>query len=303
MKRRIEKLTYLIQFVKQRQKRLIILSLTFIVCLVSGAQTSVVKIGIVTDTHFDRATYPSRITVAQNIVNTFNSENVDVVLGLGDMYDGNFKNLKDYMHDRDIYEVPWLSSVAPVHWALGNHDNWGITDDQYISNCSFIHSINYTVDLRSNWRIIIYSNVDDTYFSAKSTTLTWLQNVIAQAKLDDKKIIIVAHVRIDQDYPGNPPSFTSNPYSSFSYNANLQRDIINTAKANGADIKYVFQGHDHKNAIATLNGINYYSFTSAENNGSAAIIDIQDDNTLKITELGSQIMYKNKIMEEQEKMH
>jgi predicted phosphodiesterase len=293
MKKKIIELTDGIQFIKQSKNALIIFSMAFIFGLGCNARTSVVKIGLVTDTHYDRVIFPDRLTVAQNLVNTFNSEKVKLVLGLGDIYEGHFDNLQDYLDDRVLYEVPWLSSKAPVYWVLGNHDNWGITDTQYLSNDSFIHSRNYTIDLDSNWRIIIYANGDGHYFSANPTSLTWLQNALEQARLEGKKIIIAIHVRIDQDYPGNPPSYTTKPtYSSFSFNASQQREIINTAKANGSNIKYVFQGHDHKNVKATVNGIDYYTFKNTGSDGSAAIIDIQDDDTLIITGLGSQTSYK-----------
>ena len=268
------------------------LILSILSCGENNCQTGIARIGIVTDTHYDRVTFQSRNILAASIVDIFNSEKVDLILGLGDIYEGNYTGLGDYLNDRDIYEIPWLKAKAPVYWVLGNHDNWGISSDQYTSNNKFIHERDYTVDLKGNWRIIIYANCDGRYFSSSPDDLAWLKNALEEAKAAGKKIIIAAHVRIDQDYPGNPPSYTSGQYSAFSYNAKEQREIINSAKTNGADIKYVFHGHIHNNAKTTVDGIDYYCFKNTGSDGSAAIIDIQADDKLIITGFGAQKSYK-----------
>lgn len=254
---------------------------------------SAVKIGLVTDTHFDRVTYPERAEVAKKIVDVFNAQKVDIILSLGDMYEGNYKGLQDYLDDKNLYEEPWLGAAAPVYWTLGNHDNWGVRDHQYIANCRFMEARNYTVDLPGGWRLVIYANCDGHYFSSNPTDLIWLSNILDRAREEKKKIMIAAHVRIDQDYPGNPPSFTTaNTYSAFSFNAADQRGIIEKAKDDGADIRYVFHGHVHKSVRASVHGIEYYIFKNTGSDGSAAIIEILDNDSLIVNGLGLQESYK-----------
>ncbi len=162
-----------------------------------------VKIGVVTDTHYDRVLYPNRAGVAQNLISIFNTEGVNLVLGLGDTYDGAFTSLDDYLQDKAIYEAPYSQSKAPVNWVIGNHDIMGISVSDYMSNS--IYGIrNKVIDLPDNWRIIAYANVDGPYNSAMSDTLVWLRNVLSQAKTDNKKVIMAAHAHIDLDYPSTP---------------------------------------------------------------------------------------------------
>ncbi len=161
------------------------------------------KIGIVTDTHYDRVLYPNRATVAQNLVSIFNSEGVDLVLGLGDMYQGDFTSLDDYLQDKALYEAPYTKSLAPVRWVVGNHDAGGISISDYTNNSTYATG-NSTIDISDNWRVIYYTNIEYPYFSARPATLDWLKNALAQAKTDNKKVIIATHAHIDMDYPSTP---------------------------------------------------------------------------------------------------
>ncbi|MCL4415885.1 MAG: metallophosphoesterase [Actinobacteria bacterium] len=171
--------------------------------LLSTGKTYAAKIGIVTDTHYDRVLYPNRADVAQKLISIFNSENVDLVLGIGDMYQGDFANLDDYLQDKALYEAPYAKSVSPVRWVVGNHDASGISTTDYTNNSTYATG-NGTIDISENWRVVYYTNIEYPYFSAKPATLDWLKNALEQARADGKKVIIATHAHIDMDYPSIP---------------------------------------------------------------------------------------------------
>jgi hypothetical protein len=246
------------------------------------------KIGVVTDTRYDRADYPERTTVALNMINTFNEEGVDIILHLGDAYEGGFasegtteEKQQDYLNDKAIYEAIWESNVTvPTYWVIGERDKRGIGNDFFIENSSYCPSLNFTADI-GEWRFICYSNID--YFNstarmATDDTLAWLENALNEAKTEGKKIIVATHCWIDQDG-------TTTAYSS---NADKQREKINAAARAGAKIKYVFQGHYNKYASSERDGIEYYAFDDARDTGSCAVVEIQDDDSLIVFGFGDQ---------------
>ena len=105
-----------------------------------------VRIGVVTDTRYDRADYAGRAAVALDIVNKFKTEEVNLVLHLGNVYEGNFspdgtsqQKQEDYLADKTIYEPIWESIDAPVYWLVGNLDRFGIGNSFFVQNwASFI---------------------------------------------------------------------------------------------------------------------------------------------------------------------
>lgn len=236
-----------------------------------------VRVGVLTDTHFDREQFPKRADLVRKALNRFNQQGVGVVLCLGDLYEGNFKGLDDYLADKAQFEPVWRGAQAPVHWVLGNHDHWGIRNEQFIQDNPYIKAINYTFDLGEQWRCVVYSNVDGRYFAATTATLSWLRTALAQAGRDGKRVIIATHARIDQDYPGAPPAWTKEPYSAFSQNADRQRAIVDDAVAKGGKIVCVLQGHHHRNAKAIRNGVTYLTFASTAEGTAAAILDFSAD--------------------------
>ncbi len=272
----------------------------FLLFFLSSGAWGKVRIGVVTDTHYKRTGYYSEAAnVALEIVDIFNTEDVNIVLHLGDVYDGNFfpdgteqEKENDYLADKTIYEAMWQNINAPMYWMIGERDISGITDEFFIDNCGYCQKANFTFDL-DDWRFICYSNIDGPDYSATVETLIWLENALENARLANKKIIVCTHCRTDQNYPGEPPAYIKDdePDAYFSFNAYEQRAKINSAVMAGANVKYVFQGHHHTNAHAVIEGIEYYTFKNAGITGSYSVIEIQDDNSLKILGYGEQDSY------------
>ena len=248
-----------------------------------AGSTDKVRVGILTDTHYDREQFPKRADKVRAAINTFNRQGVDIVLCLGDMYEGNFKGLDDYLADKALFEPVWRNAQAPVHWVLGNHDHWGVSNDQFIKDNPYIKAFNYTFDIADHWRFVVYSNVDGRYFSATSSTLTWLRSTLNQAGREGKAVIVAAHARIDQDYPGTPPIMLKDPYSAFSYNADRQRAIINDAVASGVHVRYVLHGHQHQRIQTMSHGVTYLTFAPLAEGTPPAILDFTQDGCAIIT--------------------
>ena len=253
------------------------------------------KIGICTDTHYDKDLYPSRAAVASDIVSFLNSRSVDFILHLGDIFEqftGADTAAKEQccIDNLALYEPPWTNATVQVYWLLGNHDHWGVTNDFFIQNAKYTPSENFIIN-RGDWRFLCYLNIDLDYFGSTKETLVWLEKQLDLAKLDGKKVIICTHCQIDQFYPGNPARYTSFPYSGYSYNADEQLRVIDDAQAMGVDIRYVFMGHCHANEEISRKGITYYEFKAGGDDGACAVVEIKDDDSLVIEGRASQSSY------------
>lgn len=179
------------------------LVIVFFSATTTAVYSSEIKIGLLADTHYDRVLYPNRLTIAQKAVSIFNEQGVNLILGLGDMYEGGFKSLDDYLQNRTFYEVPYAASTAPVRWVVGNHDIYGISVSDYTNNSTYAPK-NWVYDLPDNWRIIGYTNVEWPLHSASKETLNWFRSSLDQARTDGKKVVIANHAHIDLDYPSTP---------------------------------------------------------------------------------------------------
>lgn len=253
-------------------------------------------VGLFTDSHYHPVGAPGRLAVAEYVAGIMSAEGVSHVLALGDIYDY-FTDLTEAQSTISSYESKWAAFAGRINFLSGNHDQQGISLEQYLNISSYAEK-NFTFDL-GNYRFICYfnSNVDvpnNKYFYADDDTLTWLTSELAKCQTGgiaaDKKVIVCTHCYIYQDYPGNPVWWTSDPYSVFSYNAGAQRAIIEAGKAAGADLVAVFMGHAHSNTNVTVNTIPYYGFYNTGDVGSFALIDL-GESSISITGINSQASY------------
>ncbi len=166
-----------------------------------------VKIGVITDTHFGKEPLPNivRQTWAYNSIDIFSEEAVDFIIGLGDFYEGAW-DYEDFLSATAIYEAIWAppNVTVPVYWVMGNHDKYilGISGpasnrENIVIENTKIPALNYCVDFENDWRALFYSNLSGSYYSASLTTLSWLENELNRAVLDQKKVLVCCHVRID----------------------------------------------------------------------------------------------------------
>lgn len=255
------------------------------------------RIGSVTDAHYDSVNSPEKLIYAQTAAELFKSEGVDLILGIGDMYD--YSSLSQAQTAIPEYEAIWQNTGINTKFLMGNHDKQSIGYDGYLGISKLTPAKNFTLDI-GDYRLICYANIDDLPgypFIASAETLAWLTAELAKCQTGGidaaKKIIICAHCYIYQDYPGDPEWMTVPPYSMFSYNAGEQRAIIEAAKAAGANLLGVFHGHAHVNRSAIVNGIQYYGFAYLDDKSSCAILDIDADDNIRIIGIKNQFNYNN----------
>lgn len=254
------------------------------------------KLGLFTDSHNHPIDHPGRLAVAEYIAGVMQSEGLDHVLSLGDIYDY-FSNLAEAQPFIPVYEAKWAAFEGHINFLPGNHEQQGITLDQYLSISQYAQK-NFTFNM-GDYRFICYfnSNVDTInhkYFYADDDTLTWLTAELAKCQTggidEGKKVIVCTHCYIYQDYPGDPAWWTLDPYSVFSFNSDAQRAILEAKKAAGVALVAVFMGHAHSNTNVTVNTIPYYGFYSTGDVGSFAIIDLGSSG-ISITGINSQASY------------
>lgn len=255
------------------------------------------RIGLVTDAHYDSVNSPEKIGYAQTAADIFKAEGVVLTIGMGDMYD--YSSLSQAQTAIPEYEAIWQNTGINTKFLMGNHDKQSIGYDGYLGISKLTPAKNFTVDI-GNYRLICYANIDDLPgypFIASAETLAWLTAELAKCQTGGidahKKIIICTHCYIYQDYPGDPEWMSVPPYSMFSYNAGEQRAIIEAAKAAGANLLCVFHGHAHVNRSAIVNGIQYYGFAYLDDKSSCAIIDIDADDNIRIIGIENQFNYNN----------
>ena len=260
-----------------------------------GYKDGIMKIGIAADTHYDIVEYPARTSVAEGMVGFFNSNSVEFILHLGDIYNhfggADIPEKEQCCLDSFAqYEPVWAAAGAQSYWLMGNHDHFGVDNEFFISNSKFTPALNFVIN-RGGWRFICYSNKESFRYNASAESLVWLEKQLELARLDQKKVIICTHCRILQFYPGNPASWTAEPASMYSVNSDEQLRIIDRAQEAGTDIRYVFVGHAHGNAENIRNGVTFYAFKNGGDDGACAVVEIQGDDSLVIIGRASQTSF------------
>ncbi len=127
-------------------------------------------------------------------------------------------------------------------------------------------------------------------WEASADTLTWLTSELAKYEtggaLEDKKVIVAAHVPIDNDTHQNTTD---------------QHEILEDALAAGADIRRFICGHVHYDDDNMFNNIRHTQFTSVIDGTTSeditspnfCIIEIGDDDVIRIYGASEQASYNN----------
>lgn len=248
-----------------------------------------IRFGIVTDVHYaDKEPnigryYKQSVDKLRECVDVMNKEQVHFLIELGD-----FKDNSDPPEEEKTLQ--YLSTIenelqrfnGPCYHVLGNHDEDSISKKQFLArvkNGGFTEAKNYYSFEKSGFQFLVL----DANFTSKGIAydkgnfdwkdchippeqLEWLKH-----KLQDNALptVIFIHQRLD--------SF----YSLRHYcpdNADTVRHILEKA----GNVLAVFQGHDHRGGINTINNIPYYTLKAViEGNGpennSYAIVEIKKD--------------------------
>ncbi|MBS4192626.1 metallophosphoesterase [Bacillus sp. FJAT-49705] len=194
---------------------------------------------------------------------TFNREDVDFTVQLGDLID---RNISSFSSILPIYNT----IEGPKFHVLGNHD-FPVTTDQVVD---ILDMPNQYYDFKyKNWRFVVldtndlslYANPVDSekyqqaqamYNSLKNNNeinaqtwnggvsneqLTWLRGVLDKAAQTNEKVVVFSHMPV---YPKNE------------HNVWNDEAVINELEATGNVVAY-FNGHNHAGNYAVKNGIHY----------------------------------------------
>ena len=166
-----------------------------------------IVLGLFADPHYaaDKANASTILSNVSTLISAFNSAKVDAIVSPGDCYsDFNWHSQSEA--DADISTFEGLFSAADTEnilFATGNHDA-----EYYNPWRSQYTKKNDIMDVGSNWRIITFFNAEKsggTPWTATTETLAWLESALESAHFANKKIIVITHARIDQNYPGTGP--------------------------------------------------------------------------------------------------
>jgi len=171
-----------------------------------------IRIGVFTDSHYSSVgsgCIDPEINIPA-IIGNFDRVGCDIIVGLGDTYEGNYDDWTseaDMQTDVDMLESWFDVTNIPKAFVTGNHEKIGVYD---IFGYSKYSKDFYSVDI-NGYRIIIFNNSRGPYFSADENNLLFLASSLEQARAESKKVILATHARIDQDWPGTPAKFTTEP--------------------------------------------------------------------------------------------
>lgn len=251
----------------------IILTIFFIFILYGIGLCDTYKIGLVTDLHH-RTSTDSQITNLENIFNIYIfGENIDKVIFLGDMISTSTNRADNQTQIAELCEA----FSADTYWVIGNHDLDGTTLSNLLTDrptyCTtgyfnYGGSQNFYIDL-GDWRIICIDTVSGENISTDATTLTFLEDELEDARIDNKYILIMSHAAVNT------------VWSCKTYNATDVYAKITTAVAAGAKVKGAFCGHGHQYKYQLIDNIKFYECSSAYNNLTANIIYLEDDGNIK----------------------
>lgn len=241
-----------------------------VLCL-SAAGAGSLRIGIVADVHAHdtespvedkvMTNYPERIAA---FVDAMNAWPADAVIELGDLVNGAFVLGAEY---GDPTRIPRILDDAlavlsglecPTHFVLGNHDMYDLSKDEFLAAIGRDAKY-YSFDL-SGFHFVILdaeynpdgTDYDHVFMRVKGfippNELDWLRDDLAGT---DLPTIVCVHQPLDSEFDvnaGGPPIVN---------NAEVRRLLSESGV-----VIAVFQGHDHENRYAEIDGIHYVTFAA-----------------------------------------
>ena len=234
-----------------------------------GADSDVVRIGIVTDVHVHDTDSPVEGKVMVNyterlasFVDAMSAWPADVVIELGDLVNGAFilggapgdsSRIGGFLEQA----VALLSAFdGPIHYVAGNHDFYDLSKAEFLATTGAEATV-YSFDLGAYHIVVLDAeynsdgtDYDHVFLRVKGLIpqeqLDWLAADLAAATLP---VIICAHQQIDSEFDplaGGPP---------IENNHDVQRVLRESG-----NVIAVFQGHEHANIYAEIDGIHYVTF-------------------------------------------
>ena len=191
---------------------------------------------------------------------TEHNANIDDILHTGDIVKANSADWDDDL---------WINLGAErVLNVVGNHDvlnssnsaevpvadtyaryfapyiaNWGVTHDGNTSHCF------YYKDYANGIRLIV---LDQQTSSIASAQLTWLQGVLADARTNDKHVVVAGHYQPDDTAVKIPSAFTSTKTNFGFRNSSSYLDAIDDFIEAGGIFVCWLVGHTHTDFLTKI---------------------------------------------------
>jgi 3',5'-cyclic AMP phosphodiesterase CpdA len=250
----------------------VVLSLAILIPSVAAhaADTDLVRVGVIADVHAHDADSPAEGKVMTNYAErldafaaAMDTWSADAVLQLGDLVNGNFvlgavgdpARIPGILADA----LPHLTAFdGPIYHVAGNHDFYDLSLDEYLAGIQIETAI-YSFDLGGFHFAVLDaeyepdgSHYDHVFMRVKGhihpDQLEWLRADLAATGLPT---IVLIHQPLDSDFDalaGGPPVAN-----------NLE---VQGVLADSGVVIAVFQGHDHENRYAEIDGIHYITFAA-----------------------------------------
>ena len=262
------------------------------------------KIGIVADPQYSTAPekygrfFQNSLQKLEEAIETFNKQEVDLVLNLGDTIDEGFQHFEAIM--------PLFAKLqAPTYHILGNHD-FAIdeADKKAVRETLFMPSQYYSI-INHSTRFIFLDGTDLAYFTEnihkeKANELaelwdkikgqenarrwnggvsrmqfSWLETELESSRQNNERVVICCH------YPICPTPFKHNLWND--------REMLNLLDKHDHIIAW-FNGHNHQGNYKLRNGVhhlNFHGMVETKNENAYAIADLSH-NSLSINGFGRQ---------------
>jgi len=250
----------------------ILLVLALVIATSWSLAAEPVRIALFADAHVHDTDSPSEGKVMTNyaerlsaFVDAANAWPTDLAIELGDLVNGAFVMGPGYGDPTRIPSIleDALASLAglqaPMHYVLGNHDLYDLSKAEFLTAVGQEEAY-YSFDLGGFHFVILdaeYNDPDESDFDhvfmrvkcrIPVAELEWLANDLAQT---DLPTIVSIHQPLDAEFDpnaGGPPVVN---------NAEVRQLLSDSGV-----VIAVFQGHDHTNVYAKIDGIHYVTFAA-----------------------------------------
>lgn len=258
----------------------------------AGAPTAMpsLKIGLVTDIHYaarepaGNRHYRDSAAKLRAAVETFNREEVDLIVELGDLIDSAPTKPEELFYLHTALDI-LAAARAPRFFALGNHCVTALSKDDFLSACA--QRAPHLSFHRSGFHLLILDSCftsDAVPYGARDfdwkdafippSQIEWLCSALSASP---SPALVFLHHRLD----------TEDHYSV----RNAPR--LRAALEQSGKVLAVFQGHNHVNDLRRINSIPYCTLTAMVegpglDSNAYAILDVFPNRSLRLRGFGRQ---------------
>ena len=222
-----------------------------------------ITIGMFADAHYaDKDTvgeryYRDSVAKVNEAVAAFNSIKPDFIVELGDLVDG-AKTADAAVNELERIESELSKFHGARHYVLGNHDMACFSKSVFFANCPAEKGY-YSFEEKGFHFVVLDACCNKDESDYDTGNFDWKESYVPRAQQEwlrtdlaktDLSVVVFIHQRLDDDKDVHCVK-----------NAAQVRQILEDS----GSVLAVFQGHDHRGAYNTVNGIHYYTFSALVN--------------------------------------